>query len=472
MTDTRNTFDPSVRELPLPSGGELELRLGSGNLRVRIVDGDRVVLRGHTDHDLERELEIETGEGWIRVTDGPAGSFRIGPLTVRGNGHGIDLDVDVPRNVRISGRTLSGDIQAYGVSLESRWQSASGDIHIGAEGGPITIETMSGSALVDARNPIALTCRTVSGSVGVRAPRIFALDIATTSGDTTVEASLDEGGTHAVTSVSGDFRLITGSDVAVELQTVAGDLRASMPHRAEGTRSRRLAVVGAGRVRVSVKTMSGDVNLQQGAADPASGPAIPRDPAPRPSYWADFGREWADFGREFAKDWASWGKSWAEGIAYGKPPATRPIVTWSPPESPVAPSAPATPKPPASAPAPESAEPVVAEAEAEPNGNEEEAPEAPAAADVQSEAVADEAQAEPEAAAEAEASGDEAAAPPADDEDFESLEDTSPVPQLSAADVEAARLDVLRALERGELDVETASERLSALESAAGHREA
>ncbi|HEY4752492.1 MAG TPA: DUF4097 family beta strand repeat-containing protein, partial [Candidatus Limnocylindrales bacterium] len=268
MTDTRNAFDPSVRELALPAGGELELRLGSGNLRVRITDGDCVVLRGHTDHDLERDLEIETGEGWIRVTDGPAGSFRIGPLTVRGNGHGIDLDVDVPRNVRISGRTLSGDIQAYGVMGESRWQSASGDIHVGAEGGPVTIETMSGSALIDARNPIAITCRTVSGSVGVRAPRLFALDIATTSGDTTVEASLDEGGTHAVTSVSGDLRLITGSEVAVELQTVAGDLRASMPHRAEGTRSRRLAVVGAGRVRVSVKTMSGDVKLQPGAADP------------------------------------------------------------------------------------------------------------------------------------------------------------------------------------------------------------
>jgi len=191
MTDTRPVTDPTVRELPLAAGGDLELRLGANRLRIRVVDGDRVVIRGRTDHDLERDVEITSGSGWVRITDGPAGSLRFGPFTMRSGGHVPDLEIDVPRGVRISARTLSGDIEAVGVAGPSRWQSASGSVRVGAEGGPLTIETVSGDALVDARAPLAVTARTVSGSVKIRAPRIQALDAATTSGNVTVDAALD-----------------------------------------------------------------------------------------------------------------------------------------------------------------------------------------------------------------------------------------------------------------------------------------
>ena len=104
MTDTRPVTDPTVRELPLAAGGDLELRLGANRLRIRVVDGDRVVIRGRTDHDLERDVEIKSGSGWVRITDGPAGSLRFGPFTMRSGGHVPDLEIDVPRGVRISAR--------------------------------------------------------------------------------------------------------------------------------------------------------------------------------------------------------------------------------------------------------------------------------------------------------------------------------------------------------------------------------
>ncbi|HEY5628367.1 MAG TPA: hypothetical protein VIR16_02545, partial [Candidatus Limnocylindrales bacterium] len=63
--------------------------------------------------------------------------------------------------------------------------------------------------------------------------------------------------------------------------------------------------------------------------------------------------------------------------------------------------------------------------------------------------------------------GSEPTVSPIDDPDA-----TSPVAPLTQADVEAARLEILRQLERGELDVETAAERLAALEGVAGRREA
>jgi len=415
MTETPSAADPTVRELQLPAGGDLELRLGSNRLRVRATDGDRVVIRGRTDHDLERDFEITAGTGWVRVTDGPAGSFRVGPITVRNGGLNPDLDVDVPRNVRISARTLSGDIDAIGIIAPSRWQSASGNIRLGAEGGPVTIETMSGDALVDARGPLSVTARTVSGAVRVRAPQITVLDVATTSGDITVEALLDAGAVHSVTSVSGDLRLSTGSEVTVALQSVAGDIRAALPHRVDGARGRRTVVVGSGRVRVEVKTMSGNVKLMAGAPD--SAPAGQATSAgwtarqnagmaadasrPTSSFWAEFGRDWA----ESAKDWASWATSWAAGKAWASPGASPAATATEPPEPASVPVAPA---------------PVVPSPSAH----------------------------EP------------------------SLDDTTPVPPPATADIEAARIEVLRSLERGELDVEAAADRLAALDAAGRQPEA
>ena len=434
MSESRTMPNPTMRELPLAAGGELELRLGSNRLHLRVTDGDRVVIRGRTDHDLERDLEIQSGTGWIRVTDGPVGSLRFGPLTVRNGGHAPDLDVEVPRNVRISARTLSGDIEAVGIAGPSRWQSASGSIRIGADAGPLSIDTVSGDAYVDARAPLAVTCRTVSGTVKVHAPRITALDIATTSGDVTIGAALDEGVTHTLTSVSGDVRLATDSEVTVDLQSVTGDIRAATPHRIDGTRGRRTAVLGSGRVRVAVRTLSGDVKLQsasgggpephaQNAQTPAGNASRAGGPPPRAMFWADFGRDWA----ESAKDWAQWGKAWAEGMSWGRP---------APDASQAASSAPA------SSPSAEQETTATTPTEADLSG-EVAAPSMPAVELV-----------EP---VETTPTG---------------LDDTSPVAPLTPEDVEVARLEILRQLERGDLDVETAAERLAALEGAAGRPEA
>ncbi len=454
MKETRTTLDPTMRELPLAPGGELDLRLGSNRLHLRTTDGDRVVIRGRTDHDLERDLEIQSGDGWIRVTDGPVGSLRLGPLTVR-SGHVPDLDIEVPRSVRISVRTLSGDIEAVGIAGPSRWRTASGSIRVGAEAGPLSIDSVSGDAYLDARAPLAVTCHSVSGSVKLRAPRITALDVVTTSGDVAIDAALDEGAAHSLTSVSGDVRLATDSEVTIDFQSVAGDIRASMPHRIEGSRGRRTAVVGSGRVRVTVRTLSGNVTLKpgsgstagssaEGAADRAGEAWASGEPGPGAGLWADFGRDWA----ESAKDWAQWGKAWAEGMAWGRPvragartaartaAGTAADASWSAPQG-------------------------TASGEGTASGDVT-APADPASAAHAAPAT--------EVAPGADAGGRDAAPPamPA----WDSLHDTARVSPLRHEDVEAARLEILRQLERGDIDVEAAAERLAALEGVAGRQEA
>ena len=231
----------------------------------------------------------------------------------------------------------------------------------------MSIESMSGDIVVDASVALALTVRSVSGDLHLRAPSLDAISAATTSGDVDIDAALGEASDHTISSVSGDVRLATPSDVRLEAQTVSGDIRSSGAVRGDGGRGRRTLVAGEGRVRVSVRTMSGDIVLRGG--DPSAAGVEQPPVAVKP-----------------------------------QPPAT--------PQPPTAPRPPAAPAP-VVPPAPVEPPVVVAEASAAPN-----------------------------------------------------LIRPSGAAPSSMDRREAARLEVLRALERGDLDIEAASRRLEALEDA------
>jgi hypothetical protein len=376
MTDTAAT---TARDLALERGGSVEIVLTSGDLRLRGVDGDRVVIRARSGEPLGDEVSIEAGPRIVRIRDGGPG-LRLGPLSVR-TGHAPDLDIDLPQWAAVALRTLSGDVVATGIGGASRWASASGDLRISTSAGPVQLETMSGDATLEASGAIDLGARTVSGDLRVRAPRLESTDVGTTSGDIRLDADLAAGARHAVSSVSGDVEIATASPVRLEAQTITGDVRAQGPHQAEGRRGRRTIVVGKGSVTLSVRTTSGDVRLRAlDAHASVAGSAAP--PAP-------------------------------------------PVVP-APPVPPVAPAPPATPAPPAV--------PGV--------------PDAPSfVADVPR--VADAAARAP------------AALRPVDaEEDTQAWSAAEPLVDRR----EAARLDILRALERGDLDIETASRRLEILE--------
>ena len=252
--------------------------------------------------------------------------------------------------------------------------------------GPVQLESMSGDAVVEASAAIALVGRTVSGDLRVRAPRLDGLDASTTSGDVRVEADLAAGNRHAISSVSGDVDVVTGSPVRLEAQTIAGDVRANGPHATEGGRGRRTLVVGNGSVGLSVRTTSGDVRL----------------------------RVLGGLGSTVAR-------------ASGRPAAPAVPVAPAVPQAPAAPQAPAVPAAPPVLPCCRSAEPIRARGRSRSR------------------------------------LPSRASAPrPISDDDTQAW--NAPEPAIDRR--EAERLDVLRALERGDMDVETASRRLEALDEA------
>ena len=370
----------TVREVALTPGGEVSINLTSSDVRVNAVDGDVVTIRTRGGEDIDDEILVENEPGRVFVRDAERG-YRIGPVRF-GSGGSVALDVDVPRTARLICKTLSGDIEAHGVGHESRWSTASGDLHLVVEGGSLILDTMSGDATVESSGPIGIRARTVSGDLRLSAPRIEALQASSTSGDVRIDADLGSGFEHVITSVSGDVFLQTTSPVRLETQTIAGDVRATGLHSAEGGRGRRTIIVGDGSVRVGARTTSGDIRLEgrgKAGIPPISGirmPDVPKAPA-----------------------------------APAMPNA---------PAMPKAPDAPVPPVPPVAPEPPADASWVVAEAEAAPNLV---------------------------------------------------RADNTPDGAWSAADSavdrrEAARLDILRALERGELDIEAASYRLAELDEA------
>ena len=258
----------------------MDIVLAASDLRIRGIDGDRVIVRTREGGPLDGKVRIEAAPGVVRIRDWEQ-SVRLGPLVVHTR-RSPDLDIDLPRTAAITLRTVSGDVEALGIGGASRWASTSGDLRVTVSAGPVQLESMSGDAVVEASAAITLVGRTVSGDLKVRAPRLDGLDASTTSGDVRIEADLAAGNRHAISSVSGDVDVVTGSPVRLEAQTIAGDVRANGPHTTEGGRGRRTLVVGNGSVGLTVRTTSGDVRLRVLGGLVSTAPRAPAAPRLRP----------------------------------------------------------------------------------------------------------------------------------------------------------------------------------------------
>ena len=265
----------ATRVLPLDPGATVEVLMTSGGVRVRGTDETRLVIRSRDGRSLADAVQIEAAPGRVRIRDA-AGELRLGPIRFSSR-RSVDLDLEVPRGTVLAVRSLSGDLDATGIRGASRWTTASGDLRLVIETGPVAIESMSGDVVLTGEGPLAVTGRTVSGDLRLTAPLLDGLDLASTSGDIRVEGELRAGGKHVIASVSGDVQLETRSPVRIETRTIAGDVQSTGPHRTEGGRGRRTVVLGTGSVPVEIRTTSGDISVRA-----LSDGVIPMSPPVKP----------------------------------------------------------------------------------------------------------------------------------------------------------------------------------------------
>ena len=274
--DTRISVGPDgaihvkARKRVRGTSGERAKRLLE-NVEVRMEqEGNDVLLKPHL---------YEQDRGWADL-------FRGGRVAV-------DFEIRVPREVRIEAHTVSGDFTLAGTRGPVEVQSVSGELDLNDIQGPLRLKTVSGDVEL-AEFAGQLVANTVSGDLTFDRVRLHGSEVVTVSGDVRIDGELDKDREHRMKTISGDVELrLTGTSYDVRFSTMSGDLDSEMKGdvSGEGNRAKRI-VIGTAETQVSVKTMSGDLEIRgSGGTAPQSSAAattdLPPDASDRPEWSAD-----------------------------------------------------------------------------------------------------------------------------------------------------------------------------------------
>jgi len=248
--------------------GETNIHVGKPG-EVRVVARKRV--RGGSSDRAKRLLEnvevrIEQKDNDIYVEPHLYEQERTWLELFRGKKFRVDFDVTVPRECAIDAQTVSGDLSVHGTRGPTRVESVSGDVTIGDLQGPMRVKSVSGD--VECADYVgAVEGSSVSGDVGIHG-RVRSCELHTVSGDISVDLEPEPTHENRLKTISGDVDLgLLGSSCLCDYRTASGDLECDVSARImrEGRKDRTI-VVGDGRGRIHVKTVSGDLTLKSASS--------------------------------------------------------------------------------------------------------------------------------------------------------------------------------------------------------------
>jgi len=256
--------------------GETAIRIGEAG-QVRVVARKRV--KGGSADRAKRLLEnvevrIEQKGNDIFVEPHLYEQERSWLDLFRGKRFRVDFEITVPRETAVNAQTVSGDLDLNGTRGPARVESVSGDVNIADVQGPMRIKSVSGD--VQCTDYVgSVDGSSVSGDVDIRG-RVRACELHTVSGDISVDLEPEVGGRESrLKTISGDVEvgMLTASCIC-EYHTASGDLEVEAPARIirEG-RKDRTVIIGDGRSRLMVKTVSGDLTIRPASSSVAEEPA-------------------------------------------------------------------------------------------------------------------------------------------------------------------------------------------------------
>ena len=260
--------------------GETAIRVGESG-QVRVVARKRV--KGGSADRAKRLLEnvevrIEQRGNDIFVEPHLYEQERTWLDLFRGKRFRVDFEITVPRETAVNAQTVSGDLDLNGTRGPARVESVSGDVNIEDVQGPMRLKSVSGD--VQCTDYVgAVEGSSVSGDVDIRG-RVRACELHTVSGDISIDIEPEAGGRECrLKTISGDVEvgLLTASCVC-DYRTASGDLECDEPARIvrEG-RKDRTVIIGDGKSRLFVKTVSGDLTIKSASSSVREEPAAAQD---------------------------------------------------------------------------------------------------------------------------------------------------------------------------------------------------
>lgn len=205
-----------------------------------------------------------------------------------------DIELSVPRGVRLVLRGTSGDVRVSDVYGDVEIQLLSGDIVASALGGRAILGAVSGNIRVTGVGDLRVTTvggdvvatqvrgaveiGTTGGDIALSSAVLSRLKVNTVSGDVRVDGAMSNDGTMQITTHSGDVVLQLDDAAAgvLEVSTFRGSVQGSpltlMPNinrsftgRQADANVRRYEFGGGGSARITVTTFGGDIVLRRGA---------------------------------------------------------------------------------------------------------------------------------------------------------------------------------------------------------------
>lgn len=264
--DTTIAFQPGGLVAVLTDQGDITIRTGTTNAvtlrryggrgQVRLdASSGRISVDASNRGDARVELVVPAG---VRVTARSMG----GDITIRGTGSDVSV------------HTQNGDVQVENAAGHVDLTTLSGDITASALKGAIGASTISGDiALSDVNGNV--TTSSVSGSVSLHRVTSQAVDANTTSGNLTFDGGIDPAGRYTLATHSGDVSLTIPANTSAQLtvSTWSGSIDSAFPITLQpgehdiglGTSKRFTFVIGGGEARIRAESFSGDIEIHRGA---------------------------------------------------------------------------------------------------------------------------------------------------------------------------------------------------------------
>ena len=262
----------------------VEIELLSGKIELRAIDANEVRVRANG------ELEIDGSRSGRRVSiRAPSSGWR--PWA---GGASVDLEIELPRNSRITARTTNGKIKAEGVAGELVLHSANGEIEVKGAPEEAYLETMNAAIKFEGEHSEvvaktlngeielrgvtgAVEASTLSGRIRVEGDAIERAELRTMSGEIELDSSLAQGARVEAKTYSGRVRLRLPEDTSArfDVQSFSGGIQSDFPSQLfdvednhggwrHGPGHRRSFVIGGGDARVSIESFSGGVKIERG----------------------------------------------------------------------------------------------------------------------------------------------------------------------------------------------------------------
>ncbi len=265
------------KEVPADPKGTVEISNTSGRVDVSGWDRPAVSVRGDLGEGVDRvEVTTESGRTIVKVI-------------VQGHSYSRDseahLKVQIPKDSELHVSTVSSDATISGVNGVQRLTDVSGDVSTEIAGSDLELKTVSGDIHVKGHGQSArlrittvsgdvhlehgagdLETTTVSGTLSILLDTAHSVHARTTSGDLRFEGKLTRGASFEAVSVSGDLNVRAPADggFAYEVSSFSGDISNCFGAKREkdGVVGHSLSgSVGEGAGHMSLKTMSGDIEL-------------------------------------------------------------------------------------------------------------------------------------------------------------------------------------------------------------------